>query len=341
MKETRILASTGVTQGRDIEIRIGREAIDSAGRRDTVSAIPVKAGHDPTSIPVGKVTKTWTEVLGDQHVLLGEIVFEDDPKRVRHEGSGTELVRLEFRNARMRFVNNDLKEGKARFTVGVDTANFASMDRYEAFYESIADVDESFERRDLGQLALDPEPIVKFVIENPATSLVIVWLLGRMTKMATYAVDETMKKVVDGGLAVLAKKVQIVLDKYRRIGKAKDDVVYVQLVLAGEPKLVLIVKAIPGGRFPELDLEAMRPIVEICKDLVEEDDLQELRMVWGAGRWELLYAKTLSGRVVGSWDCYVRTMERLGENVEGSGAGGAVVGRSRAVEEKESFDCDS
>lgn len=341
MKETRILAATGVTQGRDIEIRIGREAIDSAGRGDALGALPVKAGHDPSSIPVGKVTKTWTETRGDQHVLLGEIVFAETPKRVRHDRSGTELVWLEFEDAPMRFVNNDMEEGRIRFSVGVDTAHFTSMDRYEEFYESIAGIDEFFERSDLGQLALDPEPIVKFVIENPVLSLGIVWLLKRMARAATHAVDEAMKKAVDKGLAVLAKKAGVVVDEYRRLGKAQDALVCAQVIFSGEPKLVLVVKGTHGDGFPELDLAAMRPVAELCEDLVEEGDLQELRMEWRNGRWELLYAKTLSGRVVGTLECYVETMEKLGDNPSRSSAGATLTGRSGSVGGKGSCGGDS
>lgn len=311
MKETRILASTGVTQGRDIEIRIGREAIDSAGGGAALGAIPVKAGHDPSSIPVGKVTKTWTESRGDQRVLLGEIVFAETPKRMRHDRSGTELVCLEFADAPMRFVNNDVEQGEMRFAVGVDTADFASMDQYEAFYGSIAEVDDCFERSDLGQLALDPDPIVKFVVENPILSLGIAWLLKRMAKAAAYAVDETMKKAVDKGLAALGKKVRVVVDRYRRLSRARDGFVSVQVIFAGEPKLVLVVKGARRDPLPELDLAAMRTVAELCEDFVEEGDLQELRMEWKNGRWELLYAKTLSGRVVGTLECYAETMEKL------------------------------
>lgn len=306
-----VLAKTGVVQQREVTTMITKEALQSlVDGLNTDRSLPFIVEHDPSGMPIGKVTQAWLEPSGADWVAKGRIHIEHSARRVTHAQSGAELVCLDFQDAPEPFVQRYGQCGRNAISVGIDRANFESIDHYEAFKETLEHIDSDFLQKDIGRHSAIPEPLIEFILSDPVLRTALtVWLLRRAEKFATYTVDETLKKAADELVELISVKISKIVRAFKKHQAEVDAPVVNQIVIPGELALVLLVSLDAGEEFPGIDLKKLTKELEKYSDLL--GDAEEARFAWSDGSWKLLYMKTRSGRAIGTTECLERTLSRL------------------------------
>lgn len=311
---TAVLAKTGVVQQRDIETLITREALQSlVDQLNMERSMPFIVEHDPTAMPIGKVTQAWLEPSGADWVAKGRIYVERSGRRVAHTQSGEELVYLDFEDAPEPFTRRYEYRDSQAISVGTDSANFANIADYLAFKEALERIDSNIAQKDIGRHSAIPEPLIEFIFSYSVLgTFLALWLARRVTKVATYVVDETLKKAADQLVDTIASKISETVRAFREHQAEVDAPVVNQLVIPGETTLVLLVSLDAGDEFPGIDLKKLTREMEKYGDLL--GDAEEARFSWSGDSWKFLYMKTRSGQAIGTTECFDRTLRRLGRD---------------------------
>lgn len=316
-----VLAKTGVVRQRDIETLITKEALQSlVDQLNTERSTPFIVEHDPTAMPIGKVTQAWLEPSGADWIAKGRIHVERSGRRVTHTQSGEELVYLEFKHAPAPFTRRyEYRDSKA-ISVGTDSANFANIEEYLAFKEALERIDSRIAQKEIGRHSAVPEPLIEFIFSYPVLqTFLALWLLRRATKVATYVVDETLKKAADQLVDTISSKISKTVRAFREYQAEVDAPIVNQLVIPGQVTLVLLISLDAGDEFPGIDLKKLTREIEKYGDLL--GDAEEARFSWSGDSWKFLYMRTRSGQAIGTTECFDRTRRRL-ERDEHEEAGG-------------------
>jgi len=307
------IAKTGIVRRGSERVMVTKESIESvAAQIDQGLAIPVIPNHDPFAMPIGKVREAWVEPLGDEHAVRGRIHIDEVPSIEVHRDTGVALMRLDFSDTPNPFARKAYgKADKGRCTLSVDMANFGSVEDYSRFTDDVRTIDDSIVcSNDLGRHSLTPEPLIEFIVSNPELALILAWLLRRAEKFVRHTVDETFKMVGDYISGTLSASIIRIVRAYT-IRKAKDHrATVVQIVIPGEPELCLLVKIEPDEEFPILCLRKIADELEKYRDVLDEADKIILAR-FKTNDWEFLYATTRSGKVIGTVECYKRTLEAM------------------------------
>lgn len=306
-EHTAVLARTGVVQQRDAEILITKEVLQSlVDQLNMERSTPLIVEHDPTAMPIGKVTQAWLEPSGTDWIAKGRIYVERPGRRETHSQSGEELVYLDFEHAPKPFARPYEHQERQAISVATDSANFANIDDYLAFKAALERIDSKIAQKDIGRHSAIPEPLIEFIFSYPVLqTFLALWLLRRATKAATYLVDETLKKLVD---TIVSKTVRA----FREHQAETDAPIVNQLVIPGEITLVLLISLDAGDEFPGIDLKKLTREMEKYGDLL--GDAEEARFSWSGDSWKFLYMKTRSGQAIGTTECFDRTLGRLGRD---------------------------
>ena len=301
-----------VTQG-NIETIIMREALDSfAEQINADRAMRFTVEHDPSLMPIGKITEAWVEAQGNDYALMARYHVEDSYTRATHVASGQELVILSFEDDPRPFTSlaygNALESGDA---LGVDVANFGTYEDYNRFEEDVRAIDnsvvceQSIERRSIA-----PEPIIELVVSHPYLSAALplgVWAARRIEKFISYTVDETLRKIGDDISDKLSRKLRAIIRAYSAHRKDDNRPTTIQLVVPGEPRLILLIRVQPDEDFPTINLAAAADQIEQYTDIMQGADNAVFERS-GGDDWRFLYLTTKSGKVIGDADCCERTV---------------------------------
>lgn len=311
---TAVLAKTGVVQQRDIETLITREALQSlVDQLNMGRSTPFIVEHDPTAMPIGKVTQAWLEPSGTDWIAKGRVYVERSGRRVTHTQSGDELVYLDFKHAPEPFTRRYEYRDSQAISVGIDSANFANIDDYLEFKGALERIDSNIAQKDIGRHSAIPEPLIEFVFSyRVLETYLTLWLLRRATKAANYVVDETLKKAADQLVETIGSKISKTVRAFREHQAEVNAPVVNQLVIPGEITLVLLISLDAGEVFPGIDLKKLTTEIEKYGDLL--GDAEEARFSWSGDSWKFLYMKTRSGQAIGTAECFDRTLRRLGSD---------------------------
>lgn len=317
-------ASTGVFRQGGVYVRITKEALESMNESPDGKAVPVTIGHDPYSLPIGKIQETWIEPDGEEYVLMVRIHIEDGYSRRIHRRSGIELVVLEFGDSQRPFtlVNYDTPYvGQDSLTV--DLANFDSIKNYEAFANDVNAIDSTLVcDNKIVRQALVPDPFLQFVLSNPELTVALsvgVWIVARLEKFVRYTVDETLKKVADEIATAASDKIRKIMRSYQERRSQDGRAVVSQVVIPGTPTVVLLTKTELGEEHPNLNLESVVAELERFGDLLKDADSVTLAQA-ESDDWRLQHIRTKSGQVVASHECHEYTMASLSQLTSDQGS---------------------
>lgn len=307
------IAKTGVVERGGARVMITKESIEPVVEQiNEGPAIPVTVDHDPFVMPIGKVKEAWIESFGDEHVVRGRIHLEENPSGEVHSATGTVLIRLDFSEIPKAFVKKAYGKGdKSPLELSIDLANFSSMDDYARFADEVRLIDDSIVcDNGLGRHSLTPEPFIEFIVSNPEIAAILAWILRRFEKFARHTADETFKKVGDYVSGVLSTRIVEILRAYRSHKSEDDRAIVIQIISQGEPEVCLLVKIESDEDFPTLCLKKIVDELEEYRDVLADASRIVLSRV-GTDGWKFLYATTQSGEVIGTEECYNKTLDSI------------------------------
>ena len=71
------MATTAAVQVGDTYVQFTKESIEvTANQLNGKRALPFIVQHDPSCMPIGKVTDAWTEPFGPEHSLMARFYIE-------------------------------------------------------------------------------------------------------------------------------------------------------------------------------------------------------------------------------------------------------------------------
>lgn len=305
--------------GRDAHnVVMTKEALDSAAAgANGDRAVRMGANHDPFCMPCGKIVEAWVEPRGDRHVLVARFYIEDSVRHLVHRATGEQLALLDFTDYPKPFSKRVEKVPRDKTEVHVDFVNFDSKQEYDRFLNEVDQIDDGLScGRGFGRKSLIPEPFIQFVLSNPeaATVLAVVgpWILARAGKFITHTTDETLRKVGDDLSDRLSAKIISVYESYKRHQAQDERPVVIQIVMPGDVELNLLSRTEHDAKFQNIALKQLRAGIEKYRDLIQEADSVTFGRE-GDGNWEFLYLTTKTGKVIGTFECFDRTVKLLNE----------------------------
>ena len=295
---------------------ITREALESITEQVAgEEAIPLTVDHDPFCLPIGKIENAWVEPFGKEYAVMARILFEETYTTAIHKRSGVDFVKLEFEDNLKPFVERGYKKTRdQRDSISVDLANFDGPTGYTAFADEVSTIDDVIIcDNGIQRHALIPEPLLQFVLSNPELSAAMTigaWALGRVEKFVRYTVDETLRKLADDISDSLSMKMKSIMKAYMTHKTQDNRATITQIIIPTKPELILLLKTEENEVFPTIHLKNLVMEMERYGDILQE--ARSATFAWtGIDEWELQYLTTHSGKVVGTFECYERTMTTL------------------------------
>ena len=312
------VATTHPMEQAGVEICLTKESLESASEQaNGERAIPFTVEHDPFCLPIGKTTEAWVEPYGPEYALMARIFIEDKPQSVIHEGSKIELVYLNFEDSPKPFLMKATNIEDYQIEVIVDFTSLPNKEESDSFLEDLKVIDSEASLRHGGRFSLGPEPLVQFILSNPDVSLALAiggWSLNRVEKFVRYTIDETLRKVADEISDSWSGKLIDFFKAYKNRQSKDDRPTVSQIIVPTDDfHLVLLARIENDEEHPRLDFEELTTEMSMYVDLLE--DAEEVTFARkGTDGWEFAYLKTKSGKVVGTRECYEKTLEKQGSN---------------------------
>ena len=307
------VATTGIVEQGNYKIRFTKEAIESISEQVSGDrALPIAIDHDPFCMPIGKSTQAWVEPFGEEDALMVRVLVEDSYSKLIHAASGVEFVRLEFEDDPRPFASRRFDETEGQQdALSVDLANFASFEDYTHFAEDVGLIDNSIAcDNSIQRHSLVPEPFLQFVMSHPDISLALaigMWPLGRLEKFVRYTVDETLRKVADEISDSFSDKIKKTFSAYMHRRSTDDRGTVIQVVVPGDPELILLTRVAPDEEFTTIDLRTLVAEMEEYGDILQSADAVTFAREGNA--WKFQYLTTRSGKVIGTLECYEKSLK--------------------------------
>ena len=123
-----------------------------------------------------------------------------------------------------------------------------------------------------------------------------------------------MRKVADEISDSLSSKLIGFLKAYKNCQPKDDRPITSQIVIPTDnTHLILLTKLERDEDHPRIDLEKLTAEMAKYADLLEDAEEATFARV-GIDDWEFLYLKTRSGRVIGTIECYQKTVQEHNRN---------------------------
>jgi len=314
-----IVATTHEIQRGGQKTAFTKGELEAAAKKiDGERGLPFTVEHDPFCLPIGKTTRAWVEPYESEYALMAVTYVEDSPTYRTHPNTGTRLAHLSFRDAPKPFVKKFEGFKDNQVSVSVDVSNFDTWQDFRKFERDVKNIDENFSCRREERHELIPEPIIQFVISNPALSGALgfgIWASARAEKFVRNTVDETLKSFSIDLAEILHVKLKEVFRVFGNRRSTDDRPVLVQFVMKTGVDLVLLARVEDDEDIPVIDLEKLTAEIENYKDLLHGAEEVTFALS-GTDDWEFQYLKTKTGEVLGTAECYERTREKS-RNISG------------------------
>lgn len=310
-----IIATTGVDAHR---VLITKEALESmAEGMNGDRAVRMGANHDPFCMPCGKIVKAWVEPREDRHVLVARTYIEDNASYLVHSEFREQLTLLAFADFPKPFNRSFESVSSDKTEVLVDFVNFDSKQNYGRFLIEANQIDDGLScGRGLGRKSLIPEPFIHIVLSHidadTIASVVGLWAIIRVKKFIDHTVDETFRKVGDEISEKLSAKIISVFEAYKRHKSRDERSIVTQIDIPGDVEVILLTRTAHSSEFQGIDLTSLREELEKYKDVLHGADSITFGRE-GNDRWKFLYMTTKAGQVIGTRECFERTLKTLDE----------------------------
>ena len=319
---TEIIATAATThfiEQADLNVSSPRELLESiAEQANGERATPFTVEHDPFCMPLGKTVYAWVEPYEGEFALMSRIYIEDNPQEVVHEGSQTVWMCLNFEDAPRPFTRRTVDEDDSEVKMIVDLTSFDGAEHSDEFLRDLQIIDSNVSLRPDRRFSLELDPLVRFVLSDPVVYGILtsagLWLLRRGEKFTSYTVDETLRKIGDEISDSWSRKLIGFFKAYKNHQSEDTRPILSQTFIAMDDiDLVLLAKMERDEEHPGIILEKLTMEMTKYADLLEDAEEITFNRV-GIDDWELLYFKTRSGRVIGTKECYERTLQRNSGN---------------------------
>ena len=168
---TEIIATVATThpiEQAGVRVSLPRESLESAAEQaNGEREIPLTVEHDPLCMPFGKTVYAWVEPYEEEFALMSRIYIEDNPQEVVHEGSHTEWICLNFKDAPKPFIRRTVDVDDSEAKMIVDLTSFDSAEHSGELLRDLKIIDSNVSLRHGGRFSLGLEPLVQFVLSDP------------------------------------------------------------------------------------------------------------------------------------------------------------------------------
>lgn len=315
-------------------VLMSKAAIESmvASANDAARAARIGVEHDPSCMPRGKVRQAILDTDGDEYVAVLTWQINDEPQFLSHEPTQTDVVLLEFPDDSRPFTRFSKLADTDEISVGLDPANisFDARDELERELSSLSGVRSETELTT--RHSLEPQALIDLVVNHPVETFALVsstWLLHRIQKFTTAVVDEMLRRQVGPTCDALSRKINTIVKAFRRHRRGHGAIL-VQIALPlNEVELILLLRLGNGDGSIRLDPVAIAAGLEKWEAVLSDAgcDPDSIVMEHGdEGTWTVLYVLTRDGLVIGSRECFARTIatfeevRRAAESRAGRGA---------------------
>lgn len=268
--------------------------------------------HDAHYLPIGKIAEASVQDLGKEILLTTVIDETHSLHHFKHSATGEPMTEMTFTNDTRPFVLHSFGNETSSLQASVDRVNFEDWDKYEQFTAEAKDPALHADSISLmNRRSLTPEPVIQFLIENPALALLFGWVLKRGEKFLRYTIDETLRKTGDDISDVLSKRIRRVIKKFDNLRAPDDRCSTSHIVIRADPEINLLTRSNDTEDNTDIDLSSLCQRLETYKDVLETADSITFARSSKDDEWQLLYIETKSGHVIATTDCYEKTSKDL------------------------------
>ena len=311
----RIIARTGKDAH---NVVLTKEALESAAEGvNGDRAVRMGANHDPFCMPYGKIVEAWVEPREYCHVLVARMYVEDHVKQLIREKTGEQLALLDFGKYPKPFNKVFKNESHDQTEVHVDFVNFDSKQNYVGFMDEVKNIGDGLScGGGFGRKSLIPEPFIQIVLSDPEAAAVAsalgLWMMVRAKRFIDHTIDETLRKVGDDLSDKLSAKIISVYESFKRHQAQDERPVVTKIIMPGDLELNLLTKTEHDAKRQGMDLGSLRAEIEKYSDLLQVADSVTFGRE-GASNWKFLYLTSKTGKVIGTSECFDRTLRVLDE----------------------------
>ena len=227
---------------------------------------------------------------------------------------GAEFVLVQWNEHPKPFKRIGLEQPDEDTKVTVDLGDFDNPEQYNAFEEEIESIEGLIPGNLMGRHSVDPAPIIELILSNwEALSAVAgsSWFLARVGKYVTGVTDEMLARRVGPTCDLIEDKFSAVRRSLLRARGQVDEEIDLCLVMSWEEiELVLLVRADSAGEDCQLGLDQLGETLDSYSPLLDGAD-SVVFSLREDGEWQFEYATLNDGNVIGTRNCFDRTLEQL------------------------------
>lgn len=297
--------------------RITLEALEEAAENINNGRYAPSVGveHDPTIIPIGKVTRAYVAKMDDSDYGL---YCEQDMFTTRSTTINGDTYIVQKSLIDDRPLSSAMLENNEKLLVQTDFVNFSSLDDAKIFFEELSkeyDIETSY----FGRKSLIPDPELIFQLMEKTITALFLYLASKPV------VEKVGNHIVDCALSELDSLYEFI--KKAIIKAAK------QFVPANRPVTYIFTGT--HDFVVELVVQTTNPNVAISA--IKEDKLvgafneierlkncfthfSKIQLVYNTGTkdWEFNYLATETGEVIGTEKTYKRSVKKIGLSFPGN-----------------------
>lgn len=299
-----------------------------------------KPNHDQFCMPYGKLLNAWLETREERLAVMARFTYHETARIEVHRSSGIELAILDFPENPKPFGKTAESESQEHTIVSIDPANFDGGENFNRFATDITTIDSSIVCDDgIVRKSIDPEPYLEILLSIQDAFVIKVaagWVTLRIAKFATHTVDETLKQVGNELAAVLSSKVSSIFSKYRDHKSEDKGSTVTKILVPGDIEVILLDRTQSKEDFREIDFKEVNTVLEEIGDLLQ--DAVSVTISREDNKcWEFLYLTTNTGKVIGTSDCFDRTIRLHNEVLRNHRALSGDNGTSFEADQNRSF----
>ena len=259
MRFSTVAATTSPVKRGEVSVAFTVDSLESS--ISAMRGVPVKHGHDPISMPVGKIENAWVQRHSDTEASLHQAVymFSDKPETFIHELSKTRCVHLPFKDSPKRFAREATPKGRA---VTVDISAIAKGE-HDSLIQEVLEHDENIDLSFHDRQEDWPIALIRFFSE---TGLAETLVLTLKLALVEAALRGRLARWAESTVTWLKNDCIPVLNAYRKrkapaaIEKSDE---WIVLTFDGRPaKGPLIELAIKSDHSTEMPLSAIQEFAE-------------------------------------------------------------------------------
>lgn len=271
-------------------------------------AISVGIEHDPTIIPIGKVTKAYVAKIDDTDYGL---YFEQDMFSAYSTVIGGETYVMQKSLVDDRPLFSAALNSNNKLLVQTDSINFSSRDEAESFFKELSE-EYDIEAGYIGRKSLIPDPELIFQLLEKTVVVLFAYLTSKsmVEKVGNHITDHALSELdglynfVKKAIAKAAKQFVPANRPVTYIFTGKNEFVIELVVQTTSPDVAI--RAIKEDKL----VGAINEIEKLRKCFPKFTKIQLLCNI-ETENWEFNYIATETGEVIGTEKSYKKSVQKM------------------------------